>query len=300
MGRPVHLAQAAPVAIDDLQVKAWIGAMLDGTHPEFDPPDDQTMYVLYYPAGTTYTLGDWTGCNQFGASDNLTQLPSGRLVPYIVIPRCPPLPGLDEWNSLTAVTSHELYEEATDPEKTAFVTVDDAHMAWSLTPPFSEIGDMCIADPAQYVVPTDLGAAVQRAWSNAAARAGKNPCVPAPAGPYFNAAPVLVEDLPISFRGYREITKGVRVPVGTARTVEVDLFSEAPVPAWHVSAYDQATLGGLPSELTLTLNHDSGRDGDQLTLTISRLANGDGEGSRFVVYSDDGQRGAFFFGFAGN
>ena len=56
IGRPVHLGATAPTQIDDAAVKTWIASMLDGTHPEFDPPDGNTMYAIYYPPGTTYTL----------------------------------------------------------------------------------------------------------------------------------------------------------------------------------------------------------------------------------------------------
>jgi hypothetical protein len=302
-GRPVHLAGPAPAAIDDPAVKQWIVSMLDGTHPEYDPPDGDTMYAIYYPQSTTYTLDGWTGCDQFGASDNLAAMPDGRAVPYIVIPRCPPLPGLDAWNTLSAVSSHELYEEATDPLKTAWATVDDAHMPFSLTPPFSEIGDMCIADLEQYVTPADVGSAVQRAWSNAAAAAGRNPCVPAPAStPYFVAAPMLTEDVPMAFAQFQwsGTTKGVHVPVGGSASVEVDLWSEAPIPPWRVRAYDLASVQGNAAELALSLDRDHGQGGDRLTLTITALKAGADGGSRFLLYSDDGVHDAFWFGYVAN
>jgi hypothetical protein len=133
-GRPVHLAETAPAVFDDVDVKAWLTTKLDGTHPEFDPPDDETMYIVYFPQGTTYTLFGSTGCKDFGASDNVLTLPSGRAVPYIAMPRCPAVDGLDVWNTISALSSHELYEEATDPFKSAVVTVDPDHMAWSLIP----------------------------------------------------------------------------------------------------------------------------------------------------------------------
>jgi hypothetical protein len=308
MGRPVHLAERAPAAIDDVDLKAWLAQKLDGTHPEFDPPDDQTMYVVYFPQGTTYTLFGWTGCREFGASDNVLTLPSGRAVPYIAMPRCPALDGLDVWNTISAMTSHELYEEASDPFKSAVVTVDDDHMAWSLTPPFSEIGDMCIADPTQFVVPADIGSAVQRGWSNAAAAAGKNPCVPAPEGVvYFNAAPVLTDDVTISEPAadagpppWTGTTKGVKIAAGETRTIEVDLFSDAPVAPWRVRAFNLASDATGAPDLELTLDRDHGQNGDKLALTIHAAHAGAGGGSRFVLISDDGRHGAFWFGYVGN
>jgi hypothetical protein len=302
-GRPVHLAGPAPAMIDDVAVKQWITSMLDGTHPEFDPLDANTMYAIYYPPGTTYTLDGWTGCKEFGASDNLAKMPDGRLVSYIVLPRCPAVAPLDEWNTLSSFSSHEFYEEATDPTKTGWATVDDAHMPWSLTPPFSEIGDICIADLTKTIVPPDIGSAVQRAWSNAAAAAGHDPCVPAPSStPYFVAVPVLPDDVPISFAkfGYQGTTKGVHVPVGQTRTIEVDLWSDGPAPPWRVRAYDLAYAEGGPQELALTLDRSSGQSGDRLELTITARAAGADGGSRFLVYSDDGVHDAFWFGYVAN
>src|SRR2546423_299669 len=81
--------------------------------PEWDPPDGQTVYVVSLPEGPTYPLYGWTGCHEFGASDNLLVRHDGSEVPYIAIPRCPNLPRLDAWGTLTAVTSHELMEEST-------------------------------------------------------------------------------------------------------------------------------------------------------------------------------------------
>jgi hypothetical protein len=301
----VHLRETAPEAIDDATLKTWLAAKLDGSHPEFDAPDDNTMYVVFLPQGTTYTLGPWTGCKEFGASDNMLNLPNGKPVAYIGVPRCPATPGLDAWNSLSAVISHEIYEEATDPFKTAWITVDDAHMGWSLAPPLSEIGDMCIADPSTYVVPADVGSSVQRAWSNAAAAAGKNPCVPAPAGAtYFNAAPVFEEDVPIGLAadagGWSGVTRGVRLPVGESKTIEVDLFSEGPMPPWRVRAFDFARLEGRPEELSLALDVESGQNGDKLHLTITAMRAGSDGGSRFVLFSDDGQNDAFWIGYVAN
>jgi len=302
-GRPVHLSGPAPATVDDIDVKKWFATMLDGTHPEFDLPDDQTMYILYYPEGTTYFLGSATGCKEFGASDNLGQLANGgKMIPYIVVPRCPNLASLDAWQTLTAVSSHELYEEATDPFKTAWVSVDADHLGFSLTPPFSEIGDMCIADPTVYVVAPEIGATVQRAWSNAAAAAGKNPCVPAPATPYFAAVPVEKDGVKIGsdFEGWSGSTRGVHVPVGQTKTIEVDLFSESPVPPWHVNVYDVATVQGRKPELSVSLDVGGGNNGDKLTLTIKALSPGEGGGSRYLIVSDDGVHGTFWLGYIGN
>lgn len=309
-GRPVHLAETAAASIDDDEVRAWLAAKLDGSHGDvWDPPDGSTMYVVYLPPGTTYTLHGATGCKGFYASDQTLTVPdaASTAVPYVVVPRCPPLAGLDDWDTLSSTTSHELVEESTDPFKidakhAAWFTDDPDHVSWSFAPPFSEIADMCSADATAYVHVPDVDGAVQRVWSNAAAAAGKNPCVPAPAGQiYFNAAPVLLEDVPISFAGWSSTTKGVRVPVGETRSVELDLFSEAPTPAWSLKVVDWATaLGGAP-ELAFALDRDHGANGDKLSLALTRLRPGAIGGSRFLVYSyTPAHAVTFWIGYAGN
>jgi hypothetical protein len=164
---------------------------------------------------------------------------------------------------------------------------------------------MCIADPTTYIVPPDLGSAVQRAWSNAAAAAGKNPCVPAPDGvPYFNAAPVLEDEVPIGSTmwdaGWSGTTKGARVRVGESKTIEVDLFSDAPVAPWRVRAFDLAYIQGKDAELEVSLDREQGQNGDKLTLTIHALRAGADGGSRFLLVSDDRAHGAFWIGYVAN
>jgi hypothetical protein len=302
---PVHIADAPPAAIDDIAVQAWLEAQLDGTHVEWDPPDGETLYEINYPAGTTYTLAGWTGCKEFGAQDGTLLRKDGSRVPYIVIPRCPPMAslGLDPDQTLTYVMSHELAEESTDPFKDAYVTNDDDHLAWSFEPPFSEIADMCIADPRSPITPPDLGYVVQRVWSNAAASAGKNPCVPAPASStYFNALPVLTEDVPIAYAkfGWAATTKGVTVAVGETKTIDVALFSEAETDAWQVFAYDAAALEGRPAELELHLDAPTGRNGDVRKLTITALRAGTDGGSRFAIFCKHGVDDAFSIGYVAN
>jgi hypothetical protein len=125
--------------------------------------------------------------------------------------------------------------------------------------------------------------------------------VPAPEGVvYFNAAPVLTDDVTISQpadagpSAWTGPTKGVKIAVGETRTIEVDLFSEGPVPEWRVRAFD------LTSNLELSLDRDHGQNGDKLALTIHVVHAGAGGGSRFLLVSDDGKHGAFWFGYVGN
>ena len=286
--RPVHLSEPAPAVIDDADLKKWLEDKLDGSHPEWDAPDGETIYQIYFPEQTTYTLGGWTGCKEFGASDNALERRDHSLVPYIATPRCADIEGLDAINTLTMVTSHELLEESTDPFKDAWATNRAEDMAWSFTPPFSEIGDMCTTDPGAIIVPDDLGFAVQRAWSNAAAAAGKNPCVPAPAtASYYNTLPIMTEDVPMAFSElqWSSTTKGVTVHVGESKTIDLALFSDRETEPWKIEVYDWAVLEGRPPELSLHVDDSTGKNGDARKLTITVLRAGADGGSRFAIFS---------------
>jgi hypothetical protein len=230
-------------------------------------------------------------------------------VPYIIIPRCPAYPGLSDIDSLDWTISHEYVEEATDPFETAYWTVDADHMAWSWEPNFVEMADICNY-PFLITTPSDLGYTVQRAWSNAAAAGGGDPCVPAPTDRvYFNAAPVLDDDVSIGGTlKWTGSTKGVHIPVGQTRNVEVDLFSAGPTSGpWHVEATDWgtdpdvcgSTSCGAP-DLQLALDRDTGSNGDKLHLTITALRRGAYGGSRFLLKSTLAGYTTYWVGYVGN
>ena len=95
-------------------------------------------------------------------------------------------PGVD---LTTFMASHEMVEASTDPFGTAYAQTDLDHIAWAYF--FgSEVGDMCAFHAGAAITPSDIGFAVQRTWSNAAAAAFEDPCVPGESSPLFLAAPV--------------------------------------------------------------------------------------------------------------
>ncbi len=149
----------------------------------------------------------------------------------------------------TVGVGHELIEAATDPDGFGFNVADPA---WS-TFFYPEVGDLCDYEPRQIVG----GFTVQSGWSNVAARAGKNPCVPSVLGDiYFNAAPAV---------------QRVSLKVGESATVEVMPFSSAATPDWQLDALDLSTLYGDPAALHLTLDRDQVHNGLPVTLTVKLL-----------------------------
>jgi hypothetical protein len=115
---------------------------------------------------------------------------------------------------------------------------------------------------------------VQRIWSNRLAGGSHNPCAPDSAGePYFNSAPVLTDRVLIqnAGAGFDHALEGVTIPVGHSKTIEVDLFSDAPTGGpWTVAAIDAIALATrtVPS-MAFAWDRTEGVNGDRLHLTIS-------------------------------
>ena len=151
-------------SIDDSQIQttiqSWINAGL------VPAPSLDQLYVLYFPPGTSITMGTDGSCTTFCGYHGTIQTTSGSggLIRYIVIPH-PDCGGCQfegtVKDSVTVVASHEMSEAATDA---------DVGLATSLGPPLAwydntngEIGDICAGDPNA----TLHGYRIQTEWSNA-------------------------------------------------------------------------------------------------------------------------------------
>ena len=147
---------------------------------------------------------------------------------------------------------------------------------------------------------------MQRTWSNAAAAAGKDPCIPALDTPYAAAAPMLTDQVMLANGPNGPMmTTGAKVAMGTPKTIDVALFSDQPTDDFTVRAVDVASEFGAPGaapELQLKLDTATGHNGDTLHLTIARLkAGADIGGSEFMLETTlDGKVTAQWWGFAAN
>jgi hypothetical protein len=169
--------------------------------------------------------------------------------------------------------SREIIGAATDPLPTdgpAFAAVDPDHLGWGMVDGV-EIGDMCATSSG--LTPSGLTSLVQRAWSNAAAAASHDPCEPQGTSPYFNSAPVLEDTIQLTGSPSGS-TKGASIPVGSSKTVELDLYSDGPTSGpWTVSAQDLTSrLADAGPALSFSLDNTQGRNGDKLHLTIHALS----------------------------
>lgn len=196
---PVELTESAPTSIDDSAIQTWLAGKLDGSpaNAAFGTPTESSVYFIAYPLGTTVTLDSYTSCVEggFGGYHNSVQLTSGPWaglgVSYAVLPECDIEASYPA--SLTQSGSHELIEATTDPlpqtETPAYLTVDQADFAWELVVGGGEVADMCAQVADAFFQPAGYAYSVQRAWSNAAAAAGHDPCQPSPWGSTSSTRP---------------------------------------------------------------------------------------------------------------
>jgi len=288
---PTVIATETPPTTDDaLQTIVDSHSGGTGGWPANTP---NTIYAVFLPEGVTLTAGG-TSCVDFGGYHAETN----NNIVYALLPRCTSMtfPGLEY---LTIATSHEVLEASTDPHPytdPAFNQVDDDDAIVGLVPG-GELGDMCEMAHAVYQ-PLVGSFYVQRTWSNESAAAGHDPCVPVLATPYVEAAANL-SDITVSGEGQSGTTRGVQVPNGMSKTVEVDLYSDAPTSDWTVVAYDVASKYEMATpELQLTLDRSTGNNGDKLNLTIKRIAPASEFGvSEFVLFSQvNGVNTGMWFG----
>jgi hypothetical protein len=264
---------------------AALQALLAG---KLTAPDQSTIYSVFTPEGVVIDAGGDKSCQDFGAYHDEAATTAGAGIVYALVPRCND-PGVPEIDELTVSTSHELIEAATDPfvEMTpAFGDSDPEHYVWAVTPA-AEVGDYCeYVDTAYDKLVGDF--MVQRIWSNAAAKAGHDPCVPAAPGPYIGAEPMMTESTTIDGFSGSVATKGVVIPVGMSKTIDVVLYSDDPNAGdftVHADFIGQSV--DSPTELSFTWDKTTGHNGDHLQLTIKRVKAGSLPGSEFVIEAQD-------------
>ena len=302
---PVVLTTSAPTSIADSDVQTWLLAQLSGDTPTLPAPTSNTVYVVYYPSGTMVTASDGgVSCVDFGSyhSSAIFDANHGSAsVAYVIVPRCPDFGTLSGLNATTGAASAALVNAATDPyplTTPAFNQVDTPHLSWQTVFGGGEVSDMCAQEQGAFIQPTGLDYTVQRSWSNAAAKAGSDPCVPVPSGEvYFNSEPQLAGTVEVIVGSGNAEVDGVTVTPSASATVSIDLFSNGVTSGpWTVDVVDYATLLGQPPVLTLALDRSSGNNRDILHLTISTASPLPPTGEPFLVISKLGTQSSLWIG----
>jgi hypothetical protein len=109
--------QGALTSISDAAIQTWLGTLLSA---HSIPTDSSTLYGLYFPSGTSVTLGNSASCSSFcGYHSVFTH--NGMQIKYAVFPYpdCSGCSlstnGRSVGDMLTIVGSHEIREAVTDP-----------------------------------------------------------------------------------------------------------------------------------------------------------------------------------------
>jgi hypothetical protein len=264
-----------PASLDDngqpSSFRTTLANNTSGTNPVWGAADPTTVYLFLLPAGTTISTSQGTCCtNFFGYHSEATV--GADNVPYAVVCDCAAAPG-DPYTPLEHITttmSREMVEAATDPfvnSGPAYRETDQNDIIWTFATG-GEVADMCVYDSDSSYRPPASTYMLGRSWSNAAAAAGNDPCVPvASAAPYFNS--YAIYDDSISLYGGAIMTTGVSIPVGQSKTLDVVLSSPGGAGVWTVTPWDYQHYLGKPPNTTLALDQTSGSDGDVLHLTVT-------------------------------
>jgi hypothetical protein len=269
----VRIATPAPATMGDADIPTLVQQGIASTTAPWPQPTGDSVYIIYIPAGTTFTLSGKEVCRQgVGGYHDSTKV-NGKGVAFAVIPQCG---GLDE-STLSA--SHELAEASTDPypmTTPAYVGFDEDHLAWEFFQQFqSEDGDACEFYRDSAMQATEIPFVVQRQWSNAAAKAGHNPCVPSnPSQKYFSVSPLDQEDIDVDMSalgGDVMTTKGYKIKVGETKTFPVGFYSDGPLGKWTISAKSGGIAGGGRSSggVDLTLDVTEGQNGQKAYVTAT-------------------------------
>ena len=278
---------ATPV-MTDASLRATLVANTSGSNPPWGAADPSVVYLFVIPDGSNVDAGSSSCCTYTGGYHS--EVVSGSVsVPYAVGCSCPFFhnPTQLQLDERTTVISHELVEAATDPfpsSNPAYVVEDQSDIVWTAVNRDGEVGDMCELNLDAHFIPPGSTYMVQRTWSNAAAKKAQNPCVPyATTTPYFNSFPVLDT---VSYGANHLITRGVNIPLGQSRTIDVNLFSAAATNGpWTVNAVDyDSWFFGAQAKLALSLDKTEGLNGDTLHLTITPKA-ADIDGEAFIIMS---------------
>lgn len=312
VGKVVTIQTKMADAQTDMSIANWLSLRLNLDDPNFPLPDENTIYVLHVPANVTISqmgfMGTYTSCQEFGGyhSDVMLDARHGnQLVAYAVIPRCLDFGNVHGIDSLSSTVAHELIEAASDPYPSldpAYSGVDSDHLFWSFVLGGGENADMCAQTPSSFTKVPELPFMIQRSWSNVAAKAGHDPCVPAPAPsvePYFNAAPEMPDEISLNI-GQVVTMKGVNVPVGQTRTIPIHLYSDADTGGpFTVTATDFGMALGQGATMQFTFDRNAGVNGEILHLTIKSTRASQFGASVFMLTAKKSGKQHVWFGLVG-
>jgi hypothetical protein len=274
----VHITTTPQETMEDTALDTFVGTQVSAAPGNGWPANTaQTVYVIYIPEATELTTNGKNACSvEEGYHDETYTSTVNHIVYAVIVEGCHGTQDVVEFS--TETSSHEMVESATDPHvqtDLAWAGFDEDHWAWELwQDKQDELADACEYFPdAYYSEPALFGDWLQRTWSNAMAAGGHNPCVPAAAGPYFNVTPLGVASVSVASGAKTIATKGYFIPVSTTSTIELGLYSDAPMAAWSVAVVegDGFSTPSTP-HLSVVPKQMGGANGDVVDVDITTLS----------------------------
>jgi len=269
VGTPRHITGNAPTTASSASIVKILTDNLNGT---WDQPDSHTIYEFFFPAGSKPGDSGYKCCVDLDAYHFYTKI-QGIEVAYALICMCPGFQTrVTDFQELTVAASHETIEAATDPFLDGYVVADDAHAAFTYAL-VGELADMCNFADTVHWTPPDMTYMTQRTWSNAAARAGHDPCVGGPATQYYQTVPFLPDLVSVPIYGLYVSAQTINIPVGQTGKVAFTVFADDPSAGpFNVTLDDYAsTWRGKNALLEITAPQGPFAAGDNFEASIKVL-----------------------------
>ena len=254
-----------PTTVKQINPETYLKGLIAAN--KVPPPDDDTMYMLYFPSGIDPTDGSGPSCianGNYCAYHNSYQATGGQNVRYGVMPDmdaggCSMGCGPAGFQSFTDVSSHELIEAVTDPDGTGWY--DDGAAANSQDN-CGEIGDICATGGTSEGA-TVAGFFVQNEWSNKFKK-----CIAVDPNAAMNDFSLALSssEITVPAGGSIDVTVNLTKTAGVAENIALT----APTPPTGLNALfvpSSVTSAGGTSTLTVSAS-PSAAPGTALTLTV--------------------------------
>lgn len=300
----VREATTLPTAMTDGEIDTYVQEHAGNAAKYGWPaPTAQSIYVLYVPKTSKITLGGTEACAAGIGGYHTSTMVGDLEVAYAVVLQCSF--GSKSGTPRTVTASHEIAEAATDPhplgDKQGWVGVDLDHVGWHLFMAGNvENGDLCeVYRESRYgASEAEFAYNVQRQWSNANAKAGHNPCAPAPTSqPYFNVSALDQEKVTVNATAmggaFKQATKGYRIAVGETKTFAVGFWSDAKMDSWTIgstesTAFGSSATGSTAKRMTVSIDKKSGKNGEKAWVTVTVNSTPGNKTNLLTIVSQDG------------
>jgi hypothetical protein len=233
--------------VTDAQIQSTLDqAFVAGTLP---PPDDNTLYAIYFPKGLVITLDGSKSCSSFGAYHEAIIETQRHNAYYLVMPDCG-----SSFNGITSVSTHELVEAITDNLPTP-ANSPDYPQAWNDSMG-NEMGDLC---GSSGTVATDFGTfTVQTIWDERtqACKAFSSD------GKDFNVA-ISPNVAMVALNAPLNLTVKTAISAGSAQTLTL---SAAAPPGITATVSPTTIMSGGTATLTVTAMNPSAQTGLQVVV----------------------------------